>query len=83
MAGCLAFFMTPLHDSLDKLLNALNEFSDMKFEKIEDELPEDIGFGDAGQDDLITPGEGEENSPTEKCETSDDGEENTNNNDTD
>lgn len=81
MTGCLALFITPVHDSLDKLSNALNAFDDLKTEALmEHILPEDIGFGDAGKDDLlITSSDEDEKS---EHELSVDGVENTNNNDT-
>lgn len=95
MSACLILFMTPLNESLVRLMAALDEFKDLQASQdhFEDPYVEETGHGDG---DFIDTADNYSNDPTEEQttvdnlgaiqeendgEVSDDGEENTNNND--
>ncbi|VDI71204.1 Hypothetical predicted protein [Mytilus galloprovincialis] len=95
MSACLILFMTPLNESLVRLMAALDEFKDLQASQdhFEDPYVEEAGHGDG---DFIDTADNYSNDPTEEQttvdnlgaiqeendgEVSDDGEENTNNND--
>ncbi|CAC5418481.1 unnamed protein product [Mytilus coruscus] len=94
MSACLILFMTPLNESLVRLMAAFDEFKDLQssLDHFEDPYVEETGHGDGG---LIETIENYSSDPTVEQtvdnlgaiqeendgEVSDDGEENTNNND--
>ncbi|XP_052068439.1 uncharacterized protein LOC127707743 [Mytilus californianus] len=94
MSACLILFMTPLNESLVRLMAAFDEFKDLQssMDHFEDPYVEETGHGDGG---LIETTENYSSDPTVEQtvdnlgaiqeendgEVSDDGEENTNNND--